>query len=189
MTNLITLSLDLGSTIGFALGSNGIIDKSGEVALSVGVKRAHPGKRLLCFQNWLYEMCIATRNGETVKLVHEILFEEVTMFFKGNSAAIMYGRMLGQLEVFSLMHNIPLRSLPVGTIKKDFTGNGNAKKEVMCDVAMNLGWKNGARGTRNNDNECDAIALFWVVAVRRGIKPSFAATEQVALDLAGVKGA
>jgi hypothetical protein len=187
MTGLTTLALDLGSTIGFALGVEGMIERSGEVALFDKL-RTHPGKRLLRFQEWLYENCIGERNGEPVHLVHEI-FEEVTMFFKGNSAAIMYGRMLGQLEVFSLVHNIPLRSLPVGTIKKDFTGSGNAKKEAMCEVAMNLGWKNGTRGTRNNDNECDAIALFWVVAMRRGIKPSFAATQQVMLDNVGVKGA
>jgi Holliday junction resolvasome RuvABC endonuclease subunit len=179
MTNdLITLSLDLGSTLGWVLGNNGIVQSSGEVAL-FDKKGTHPGKRLLRFQEWLYEH----------RHVHEILFEEVTMFFKGNAAAIMYGRMLGQLEVFSLMHNIPLRSLPVGTIKKDFTGNGSAKKELMCDVAINLGWKNGTRGTRNNDNECDAIALYWVVCLRRGIKPSFAAGEQVMLDIDGVKGA
>lgn len=178
MTDLTTLSIDLGSTIGWALGKNGVVQASGEVAL-FDKQRIHPGKRLLRFQEWLFAH----------KHVDEILFEEVTMFFKGNSAAIMYGRMLGQLEVFSLVHGIPLRSLSVGTIKKDFTGNGNAKKEIMCDVAMNLGWKNGTRGTRNNDNECDALALLWVVYVRRGLTPRFAATEQVVLDTKAIKGA
>ena len=188
MDDLITLSLDLGSTIGFAIGKNGIVQQSGEVAL-FDKARTHPGRRLLRFQEWLYENCISMQGDQPVRKVHEILFEEVTMFFKGHSAAIMYGRMLGQLEVFSLAHGIPLRSLPVGTIKKDFTGNGSSKKEAMCDVAMNLGWKNGTRGTRNNDNECDAIALYWVVCMRRGIKPSFAAVEQVVLDSSDVKGA
>lgn len=178
MTDLTTLTIDLASTIGFAIGKNGVIMKSGEVTLS-DKARAHPGKRLLRFQEWLYEH----------KDVGEIIFEEVTMFWKSGAAAVMYGRLLGQLETFSLVHNIPLRSLPVGTIKKDFTGNGNAKKEIMCDVAINLGWKNGKRGTRQNDNECDAIALYWVVCQRRGIKPSFAPSDQVMLDTSGVKGA
>lgn len=188
MDDLTSLSLDLGSTIGWALGKNGVVLDSGEVALREKYN-SHPGRRLLRFHEWLYETCITMREGEPVKRVQEILFEEVTMFFKGNSAAIMYGRMVGQLEVFSLTHGIPLRSLSVGTIKKDFTGNGNAKKEIMCEVAMNLGWKNGTRGTRDNDNECDAVALLWVVYVRRGLKPAFSVPEQVELDSDVVQGA
>ncbi len=186
--DLITLALDLGSTIGYAVGKNGIVQSSGEVALFDKLK-THPGRRLLRFQEWLYDNCITMKNGEPVAKVQEIIFEEVSMFFKGHAAAIMYGRMLGQLEVFSLVHNIALKSLPVGTIKKDFTGNGNAKKELMCDVAMNLGWKNGTRGTRNKDNECDALALLWVVYLRRGQTPSFLQVEQLALDDRGIKGA
>lgn len=166
MADFTTLSLDLGSTFGFAVGVNGVIVKSGEVGLSA--KDSHPGRRWLKFQEWLYEY----------HTVNEILYEEVQNFRSG-AASMCYGALRSHLEVFTLVskgaegRGIRLCSLTPGQIKSDFTGNGNAKKEVMCDVAMNLGWKNGVRGTREFNNECDAIALLWCVYSRRGTQPSF----------------
>jgi Holliday junction resolvasome RuvABC endonuclease subunit len=94
----------------------------------------------------------------------------------------VYGALLSQLELFSLGHGIRMCSLTPGQIKKDFTGMGNSKKDVICDVAIRLGWKNGVLGTMNLHNEADAIALYWVICSRRGIQPSFLAAQQVELD-------
>ena len=163
MGDLITLSLDIGSTFGWAYGTNGVIESSGEVALNS--KDAHPGHRWLRFEEWLSKY----------RHVSEILFEDVPGF-KSSDAAKCHGALLGSLQKFCLIHGIRMCSLKPGSIKGDFTGNGNAKKEVLCDVAMNLGWKHGRRGTRDNNNECDAIALFWVIHVRRMIQPRFADT-------------
>lgn len=155
------LSLDLGSTFGWAIGKGaGSIASSGEVSLSS--PDCHPGTRWMRFQEWLYKH----------KGVNEILYEEVQNFRSGD-ASMCYGALRAMVQVFALANGIRLSALTPGQIKMDFTGNGNAKKEVMCEVALNLGWKNGVRGTRDFNNECDAIALLWVVYTRRGIEPSF----------------
>lgn len=161
MADFTTLALDLGSTFGFAVGINGVIVKSGEVGLSA--KDSHPGRRWLKFQEWLYQY----------HTVNEILYEEVQAF-RSSDASMCYGALRSHLQVFALVHGIRMGTLTPGQIKGDFTGNGNAKKEIMCEVAMNLGWQNGVRGTREFNNECDAIALLWCVYSRRGIQPRFA---------------
>lgn len=160
MTDFTILSIDLGSTFGYALGKNGVIVESGEVTLSAA--HAHPGHRWLKFGEWLHRF----------RDVNEILVEDVPGF-KSSDAAKVHGALLGKVQEFSLVHGIRMGALTPGQIKGDFTGNGNAKKEVMCDVAINLGWRNGVRGTRQNNNECDAIALLWCVYKRRCVVPSF----------------
>lgn len=158
-----TLSIDIGSTFGYCVGKNGVIVESGEVTLSAGaVGLTHPGHRWMRFQKWL---------GQYAD-VNEILFEDV-QFVTSPQQMKVYGGLLAILQVFSLAHGIRMSSLTPGQIKKDFTGMGNAKKDVLCDVAIRLGWKNGVAGTMNNHNEADAIALFWTVSVRRGVEPSF----------------
>lgn len=172
MGDFTTLSIDLGSTLGYCIGKNGVIIESGEVTLSVkeaGI--AHPGHRYMKFQQWLQRFVDSNGNP----LVNEILFEDV-MMFKSVAASNVYGGMRAFLLVFALAYKIRMLSLKPTQIKKDFTGYGNSKKDVVCDVAMKLGWKNGIPGTMNNNNESDAIALYWVVCTRRNIEPSFLKT-------------
>lgn len=167
-----TLSIDIGSTLGYCVGKNGVIMDSGEVTLSSGASnKTHPGHRLMRFQKWL---------GQYAD-VSEILFEDVK-FVTSTQQIILYGKLLGILEVFCLAHGIRMCSLMPSQIKKDFTGAGNSKKDVMCDVAMRLGWKNGVPGTMNNNNEADAIALYWVVCVRRGVEPRFFVEPKYVID-------
>lgn len=160
MGDFTTLSLDLGSTIGYAVGKSGVIVESGEVNLHC--KDTHPGHRFLRFQQWL----------SNYRHVDEVLFEDVMNFASGPSAKL-YGALFGVMSVFSLAYRIRMRGMNPMTIKKEFAGHGHAKKEEMCEVAMKLGWKNGVLGTPNNNNEADAIALLWVIYVRSGIEPTF----------------
>lgn len=162
MGDFVTLAIDLGSTFGFAIGRSGVIMSSGEVTLSAGAGHTHPGHRWLRFQKWL-----APYND-----VNEILYEEVQAF-RSSQASMVYGALRAQLQIFALAHGIRMCTLTPGQIKTDFTGNGNAPKELVCNVAMNLGWKRGNRDTRNLNNEADAIALLWCVYTRRGIEPKF----------------
>lgn len=160
-----TLSLDLGSTFGWCKGTNGVIAESGEVALLAGGgKDAHPGHRWMMFQNWLI------KNGDDVI---EVFFENVTGFRSGQ-AAVVYGALKSQLEIFCLVHGIRMCSMKPQQVKIDFAGKGNADKAAMCEVAINLGWKNGKRGSQDFHNECDAIALYWCIWKRRLIEPRFA---------------
>ena len=166
MGGLKTLAVDLGSTCGFAVGHNGIIKQSGEVALLPPTGQTHPGHRFMKFQEWLSNFTD----------VDEILYEEVPRF-ESAAAARVYCGLLCVLQMFSLAHGIRISSLKASQIKKDFTGYGNAPKEVICEVAINLGWKKGVRETRDFNNEADAIALFWVVCLRRNIAPAFETTD------------
>lgn len=167
-----TLSIDIGSTLGYCYGKNGVVMDSGEVTLSAGAAgKTHPGHRLLRFQKWL--------NNYTD--VNEILFEDAG-FVSSTPQIVLYGKLLGVLDVFSLVHNIRMSSLKPSQIKKDFTGMGNAKKDIVCDVARRLGWKNGVDGTMNNNNEADAIALYWVICTRRGVEPTFYEEKKFELD-------
>lgn len=172
MGDFTTLSLDLGSTLGYCVGKNGVIVESAEVTLSSGAGKTHPGHRWLRFQKWLAQF----------SHVNEIVFEDVP-FVTSAKQMLVYGALRSQMEIFSLTHNIRMASLTPGQIKKDFTGHGNSKKDVMCDVAIRLGWKHGVPGTMNNHNEADAIALYWAISVRRGVEPSFYAEEKFVVDL------
>lgn len=169
MGNFTTLSIDLGSTCGYAIGKDGVVVTSGEVALSGKGGQAHPGHRWMRFQEWLSQ-----HSG-----VDEILYEDVPQF-KSADAAKVYGALLGVLQMFCLAHGIRMCSLKPTQIKKDFTGYGNAVKETVCEVALNMGWKHGVRGTRDFNNEADAIALLWVVYLRRGVEPHFIGQEALA---------
>lgn len=161
MGDFTTLSLDLGSNLGFAVGRNGVIERSGEVALAT--KDTHPGHRWLRFQDWLYEH----------KDVNEILYEDV-MFYGSAHTARVYCGLLAILQTFCLVHRIRLRTIGPKAIKKQFTGNGNSDKMDMCEVAHNLGWKGGKVGTDRNHDEADAIALMWVIYLNNDIQPRFA---------------
>lgn len=163
MGDFTSLSLDLGSTTGWALGVDGVIVSSGEVSL--GSSDQHPGHRWLRFGEFLFQH----------KEVDEILYEDV-MFFgqNGHKAARVYCALLGKLQEFALVHGKRLRCLGPSTVKAEFAGNGRAKKIEMCTVACNLGWKNGAKNTELLNNECDAIALLWVVYKRDLKQPRFA---------------
>lgn len=163
MGDFTSLALDLGSTFGWAIGKNGVVVRSGEVLLSAA--SSHPGHRWMKFDEWLVE---------NTKGVDEIYYENVTGG-KSWQAAVVYGAQLGVLQKFCLAHGLRMCCLKPGQVKKDFTGNGNAKKQLMCNTALNLGWKNGIRDSDHMHNECDAIALLWVIYSRRLIKPSFPA--------------
>lgn len=165
MGEFVTLALDLGTTYGWSLGINGQIVRSGELTLATDSQKLHPGHRWIKWQEWLYQF----------RDVNEIVYEDVTFFgTNGYLTARVYCGLLAVLQTFSLQHGIRLRCLSPSAVKKEFAGNGRADKKMMCDVAINLGWKNGKRGTDINHNECDAVALLWVIYNRDRKNPRFA---------------
>lgn len=158
------LSLDLASTFGWALGNTdgkkGFITHSGEIELAS--KDLHPGHRFLKFTEFLSKF----------RGVKEILYEDVPRFESAGAARVYCG-LLAHLQVFCLTQGIRLSNMKPGTIKKHFTGSGNANKKMMCEVAHKIGWGGGHPGTEIAHNECDAIALMWVVFTIRGLDPEF----------------
>ncbi len=160
MTKRTILSIDMGSTMGWALCQDNKILYSGTEALSA--KDSHPGHRFLRFHNWLMDF----------KGVDEIIYEVVGSFQNADSAKIYCG-LLAVLQMFCLTHGKRLVGLHAMTVKKEFCGSGRADKEEICSMCHALGWKNGKQGTRLDHDEADAIAVLFCVLARRGVNVSF----------------
>jgi len=61
------------------------------------------------------------------------------------------------------LRGVPYQGVPVGTIKKFLTGQGNANKQAMIDAARRRGFSPA------DDNEADAIAiLLWALETNGG---------------------
>ncbi len=153
------LSLDLGSTVGWAICKNAQIKHSGTHNFSA--KDSHPGHRFLHFQNWLVDFI-----G-----IDEIIYEDVPRFESAGAAKVYCG-FLAVVQMFCLGNGIRITGIKASSVKKSFTGKGNAKKEEMCAQCHSLGWQNGELGTILDHDEADAIATMIVVMARREVQVS-----------------
>jgi len=113
------------------------------------------GMRYLRLRRWLTELKATTEPDG----IEAIYFEEVRRH-AGVDAAHAYGGFLATLTAWCEHHRIAYSGVPVGTIKKHATGNGNAGKAAMIAAVA-------ARGhSPADDNEVDALtSLGWVLAV------------------------
>jgi len=141
MTRL--LALDLGTTTGWAghdeLG--GI--RSGSMKFKFS-RFEGGGMRFVKFRAWLREHLAG---------VDAVYFEAVRRHI-GVDAAHAYGGYLGHLTALCEEMSIPYSGVPVGTIKKSFTGKGNAGKDEMIAECRRRGFEPA------DDNEADAIAIL-----------------------------
>ena len=148
MTTL--LALDLGTTTGWAL-ANGKEIRSG----SVFFKSNHFDSgdcRFTHFRRWLVNLKAAY--GEIDQIVYEAVRRH-----NGTIAGQTYGGFMATLKMFGDHHRIPYEGVPVGTIKKFATGNGNASKEEVIKAMKQKGHQ------PLDDNEADALALlYWRLA-------------------------
>ena len=85
---------------------------------------------------------------------YDVIVYEQAAFQQGNAIPIYHG-LIGVLKAFSLYKSIPLQGIPVGTIKKTFTGKGNANKKDMMQRCDELGI------TYDSDNAADAYATYY----------------------------
>ena len=143
---LTVLSLDLGTTTGWALlKANGTVVRG---TVSFKNKRFEGGgMRYLRFGNWLDEVRVSV--GE----VNKLYFEEVRRHI-GTDAAHVYGGFMATLTAWCEANSIPYSGVPVGTIKKHATGKGNASKADVIKAMVALGYE------PRDDNEADALALL-----------------------------
>lgn len=148
------LSLDLATSAGWCYIEGTEYLYSG--VLSLKDQGGHGGLRFLKFQNWLHDY----------RGVNEIFYEKIDRFESGDAAKVYCG-LRAILLLFSLQHGIQVHGLTPKTIKKHFTGNGNASKELVCKVAHQLGWKHGELDTDIDHDEADAIALAYAILERR----------------------
>ncbi|KDD44817.1 hypothetical protein L532_2313 [Bordetella bronchiseptica OSU095] len=151
--NVNILALDLGTKLGWAVrGRDGRISHGTEVF----TPRASwsPGQRWLRARSFLVEVI-------TQRQVHAIAYEDVKRH-TGTDAAHAYGAFLCIVEMLAGSHRLRLLPVGVSTIKKHWTGKGNADKAAMLTQAK-------ARGFRpETDNDADALAILsWAVAQER----------------------
>lgn len=146
------LALDLGTTSGFAIGSKGHV-VSGTWNLKPG-RYDGGGMRFVKMRERLNE--VRRAYGVT-----HVFYEEVRRH-AGTDAAHVYGGLMATLTSWCEEHSIPYEGIPVGEIKKNFTGNGNASKALMIAEAEKRGFQ------PKDDNEADAIAIFDLALKRLG---------------------
>ncbi|SNT33648.1 hypothetical protein SAMN06265795_12637 [Noviherbaspirillum humi] len=151
------LAIDLGTTLGWALGTRGGSVKGGSESFSP--KRCGGyGQRWLAFRQFLTETARAA-GGE----IHAVYFEDVK-HHSSLDASHAYGGFLAHLEAWCALNRIPLKAVGVGTIKKHWTGKGNADKEQMIATAR-------AKGFRPvDDNHADALAILSYAREREGVQ-------------------
>ena len=154
------LSLDLGTNVGWAVGTDAVIQYSG--TKSFYQKDSHPGLRFIRFSNWLLKF----------KGVDEI-FYEVIPFTKFAKAHEVYAGMLAVLQMFALGNEIRMTGVKPTTVKKEFVGNGRASKTEVCNAAIKLGWWGGKLDTEKDNDEADACAVFYTVLKKRGVDVTF----------------
>lgn len=149
------LALDLGTTTGWALRSHDGLITSGTASFRPG-RYDGGGMRYLSFTNWLTEL------DRLSGPIAAIWFEEVRRH-AGTDAAHVYGGLMASLTSWGELRGIPYEGVPVGTIKRHATGEGNAPKQAMIDAARAKGF------SPEDDNEADAIAiLLWAIDARGG---------------------
>ena len=150
------LTIDLGTTTGWALKSQSGLITSGTVSFRPG-RYDGGGMRYLRFQNWLTEL------DQLAGPIATIWFEEVRRH-AGTDAAHVYGGLMATLTAWAEMRGVPYQGVPVGTIKKHATGKGNASKAMMIKAAQVRGYRPA------DDNEADAIAiLHWALETKGGM--------------------
>ena len=144
------LSLDLGTTTGWAVSKNGHIYSGTEHFNND--RYSGGGMRFLRFRKWLDEIK-NLNNG-----LDEVYFEEVRRH-SGTDASHVYGGFMAHLTAWCEQYQIPYSGIPVGTIKKFICRKGNAGKAEVMEAVK-------AKGHQpKDDNEADALALlYWRLA-------------------------
>jgi len=153
--NVNILALDLGTKTGYALRRRDATLLHGTEDFTPRESWA-PGQKWLRFRSWL-SATITEHN------ITQIAFEDVKRHGPGQVlAAHAYGGFRAMLEMVADSHRVRLVPVGVGTIKKHWTGKGNADKAAMEAQAR-------ARGFRpDTDNDADALAiLHWAVDQER----------------------
>lgn len=140
------LALDLGTTTGWCMDPRAKLHGFWDLKPN---RFDGGGMRFLRFRNRLDE--IGARGG-----ISQVVYEEVRRH-KGVDAAHIYGGLQATLTLWCEEACIPYAGVPVGTIKRYWTGNGAASKPAMLLKAATRGF------TITDDNECDAVALwhYW----------------------------
>jgi Holliday junction resolvasome RuvABC endonuclease subunit len=152
----VVLTLDLGTTTGWALRTGDGMIASGTVSFRPS-RYDGGGMRYLRLRAWLDQVAI---DAGAIATIH---FEEVRRHV-GTDAAHLYGGFLATLTAWCEQRGIAYQGAPVATIKRFIAGKGNADKAAVLAAVRARGFSPA------DDNEADAIAiLLWATATRGGV--------------------
>ncbi len=157
LRNRALLTLDLGTTTGWALRAPDGLITSGTVSFRPS-RYDGGGMRYLRFRGWLGQIA-ADAGG-----LAAIYFEEVRRHV-GTDAAHLYGGFLATLTAWCEQRAIAYQGVPVGTIKRHVAARGNADKAAVMAAVRARGFSPA------DDNEADAIAiLLWAIETDGGVR-------------------
>ena len=142
------LALDLGTKTGWALyvGPGAIFSGAWDLKPS---RFSGGGMRFVRFVGFLTELHKSVGYDRVV-------FEEVRRHMS-TDAAHVYGGLMATLTMFCEDKGLPYEGVPVGTIKKSWTGKGNASKAEMVAEAKKRGFY------PQSEDEADALAILHTV--------------------------
>ena len=146
------LALDLGTKTGFAMWNPPGATLSGTWNFQP-TRHESEGQRYVKLHNKLVEI-------HKTSPITEVVFEAVERH-AGTVAAHVYGGLSGIMKAWCISEKIPYKGYSVGTIKKSWTGKGNADKALMISTARDKGYE------VIDDNEADALALLDMVLKAR----------------------
>lgn len=141
------LSLDLGTHCGWAVAKR-------DGAMEYGTESFHRlsgGAKWAEFRAWLS----STIRSRGIDVVY---FEDVKAHGPGQVlAAHAYGGFLAMAQMVCHQHNVRMVGVGVSTVKKAFTGKGNANKEAMIATAQAKGFRVG----KAEHDTADALAILF----------------------------
>jgi Holliday junction resolvasome RuvABC endonuclease subunit len=143
------LALDLGNKCGWRLRRNGRYH-GGTSDFSGSPERI--GQRYYNFRRFLWRIVKSLEPDPLTAVVYERV--QFVPRMGGLKAAQSWAGYEATLTCWCEHVGVAYIGVAVGTLKKDFTGNGRASKEDMLDHARALGWR------PQDDNDADAIALM-----------------------------
>ena len=149
-----TLSLDLGQHLGWVLRRHDGTYTGSTYDFSAAGARI--GLKYHYFRAFLIRTAKEVEGvASQAPKLGAVIYEKVQFSPKmgGLMAAQSWAGMEAILTGWCEFREIPYIGVPVGTLKKHFTGNGRASKEDMVHTARALGWR------PFDDNHADAIAL------------------------------
>jgi len=145
--NLTILTLDLGTTTGFAIQK--------DERISSGIKNfkatrfQSSDRRYFNFKRWLQSIHDSFKPNV-------VYYEEVRKHI-GVDAAHAYGGFKAILTEWCQSNRTSYEGVHVGTIKKFITGKGNANKQKVIEAVRKRG------RFPQDDNEADALAIMYYV--------------------------
>jgi hypothetical protein len=137
------LALDLGTITGWAMRVDGKVSSGSQTFKTTHFDCA--ACKYTHFQRWLWEKASCKLDA--------VVYEAVRRH-KGTIAGQTYGGFMATLQMWCDGEGICYEGVPVGTIKRFATGNGNASKLDMVNAMERRGHK------PHDNNEADALALL-----------------------------